>query len=235
MGYPRLFGKSHKIFYIVAMKWVYAIKYKLQAAAVLTVIVFIVFAKSIIDKRNMTELGRDFISFYDDRLVVESYIFEITEQLFLMKLLVTNPILDEDQLRKDLGLYRLQILEILEIFEKTNLTQDEAVHLSQFKQNIENNFDFSGQEFSEQPYAEAHLDTFNQRFDEAFKDLRVLSEIQLYEGQKLTRESGQIINRSEVWTQLEMAVLVILLVIIYLLIFSSKSLRSKIRQNPSLN
>jgi uncharacterized protein YneF (UPF0154 family) len=147
-----------------------------------------------------------------------------------MKLLVTNPVLNEDQLREDLAIYRRQILEILEVFEKTNLTKDEAVHLNQFRLNIENNFDFS-----EQPYEEAHLDTFNRRFEEAFKDLRVLSEIQLYEGQKLTRESGKIIHRSEVWTQLEMAVLVILLVIIYLLIFSSKSLRTKIRQNPSLN
>ena len=52
------------------MKWVYAIKYKLQAALILTIIVFLVFVKNILDKRNMTELGKDFISFYDDRLVV---------------------------------------------------------------------------------------------------------------------------------------------------------------------
>ncbi len=217
------------------MKWVYAIKYKLQAASILTVIVFLVFAKNIIDKRNMAELGRDVISFYDDRHVVESYIFEITEQLFLMKLSVINPGLDRDQLKEDITSYHRNILAIIEDFEKTNLTKDEAVHLEHFKLKIQNNFNVASQAFITNEDPESNVAVFNKSFEEAFRDLKALSEIQLYEGEKLTRESAEIVNRSGIWTQLEMAVLVILLVIIYLLIFTSQSLRSKIKQNPSLN
>ena len=77
--------------------------------------------------------------------------------------------------------------------------------------------------------------SFNHDFEEAFKDVKALSAIQLYEGGKLLEESRRTVNRSGMWTQLEMAVLVILLVIIYLLIFSSRSIRSKMKQNPSLN
>ena len=218
------------------MKWVYAIKYKLQAALVLTIIVFLVFAKNIMDKRNMTELGKDFISFYEDRLVVESYIFRITEQLFLMKLSVNNPIEDKELLEKEIASYHTNILDLVEDFEATKLTKDEAFHLEQFKQMILNSLNFTNNGFLIQTPSGKHAkDAFNNNFEEAFMEIKVLSEIQLEEGEKLTRESGQIVDRSGLWTQLEMAVLVILLVIIYLLIFSSKSIKTKIRQQPSLN
>ena len=111
------------------MKWVYSIKYKVQAALILTIIVFFVFAKNIVDRRNITEMGKDFVSFYDDRLVVESYIFEITEHLFLMKLSVNQPELESNMLEKDIEAHRTAIFNIIEDFENTNLTTDEALHL----------------------------------------------------------------------------------------------------------
>jgi hypothetical protein len=211
------------------MKWVYSIKYKLKAALVLTIIVFFVFAKNIVDRRNITEMGKDFVSFYDDRLVVESYIFEITEHLFLMKLSVNQPELESNMLGEDIEAHRTAIFDIIEDFENTNLTTDEALHLSELKQKVHqlgNNAD-----------KEEGMDVavFNRNFEEAFEDVNALSAIQLYEGGKLLEESRKTVNRSGMWTQLEMAVLVILLVIIYLLIFSSRSIRSKMKQNPSLN
>ena len=211
------------------MKWVYSIKYKLQAALVLTIIVFFVFAKNIVDRRNITELGRDFISFYDDRLVVESYIFEITEHLFLMKLSVNQPEFESILLENDVEAHRFVIFDIIEDFENTNLTTDEASHLFQLKQRVQELGRYSDDG------ERADVVRFNSDFEEAFEDIKALSAIQLYEGGKLLKESGRIVDRSGVWTQLEMAVMVIMLVIIYLLIFSSRSIRSKIKQNPSLN
>jgi hypothetical protein len=211
------------------MKWVYSIKYKLQAALVLTVIVFFVFAKNIVDRRNITELGKDFVSFYDDRLVVESYIFEITEHLFLMKLSVNQPELESNMLEEDLEVHRTAIFDIIEDFESTNLTADEGRHLSELKQKIYQLGNYADKK------ERMDVAVFNSDFEEAFEDVKALSAIQLYEGGKLLEESGRTVNRSGVWTQLEMAVLVILLVIIYLLIFSSRSIRSKMKQNPSLN
>lgn len=216
------------------MKWIYSIKYKLQAALVLTVIVFVVFAKNIIDRWNITELGRDFISFYDDRLVVESYIFEITEHLFLMKLSINKPDFQSDMLKEDLGFHHAQILEIIEDFEHTNLTRDEAAHLAQLKQKIQNNLQFTT-EMADFDQQQDQVELFNQNFEDAFFHVKALSAIQLYEGGRLTEGSGRIVERSAIWAQLETAVLVILLVIIYLLIFSSQSIRSKVKQNSSLN
>jgi len=217
------------------MKWVYSIKYKLQAALVLTIIVFFVFVKNIVDRRNITELGKDFITFYDDRLVVESYVFEITEHLFLMKLAMNQPAINSNLLETDLESHRLAILEIIEDFENTNLTRDEAGHLSELKGKIQNKLRLSPPTNNKTVNQQSEVDLFNRDFEEAFEDIKALSAIQLYEGEKLTKESGRIVDRSGLWTQLEMAVLVILLVIIYLLIFSSQSIRTKMKQNSSLN
>src|SRR5690606_1345607 len=211
------------------MKWVYSIKYKVQAALILTIIVFFVFAKNIVDRRNVTEMGKDFVSFYDDRLVVESYIFEITEHLFLMKLSVNQPELESNMLEKDIEAHRTAIFNIIEDFENTNLTTDEALHLSELKQKVHQ----LGNNANKGDGMDVAV--FNRDFEEAFEDVNALSAIQLYEGGKLLEESRKTVNRSGMWTQLEMAVLVILLVIIYLLIFSSRSIRSKMKQNPSLN
>lgn len=195
----------------------------------MTIIVFFVFAKNIVDRRNITELGKDFVSFYDDRLVVESYIFEITEHLFLIKLSVNRHELESNMLGKDIENHRAAIFDIIEDFENTNLTTDEARHLSELKQKIH--------QLGNNPHKEEGMEiaVFNRDFEEAFEDVKALSAIQLYEGGKLLEESRKTVNRSGMWTQLEMAVLVVLLVIIYLLIFSSRSIRSKMKQNPSLN
>ena len=174
-------------------------------------------------------MGKDFVSFYDDRLVVESYIFEITEHLFLMKLSVNQPELESNMLEKDIEAHRTAIFNIIEDFENTNLTTDEALHLSELKQKVHQ----LGNNANKGDGMDVAV--FNLDFEEAFEDVNALSAIQLYEGGKLLEESRKTVNRSGMWTQLEMAVLVILLVIIYLLIFSSRSIRSKMKQNPSLN
>ncbi|HLW19616.1 MAG TPA: hypothetical protein VKX33_04800 [Cyclobacteriaceae bacterium] len=187
------------------------------------------------DRRNITDLGKDFISFHDDRLVVESYVFEITEHLFLMKLAMNQPSFESNLLEKDLETHREAVLDIIKDFESTNLTLDEASHLAQLKQKIEDKLRFSSQTITTSNTQQLEVESFNRDFEGAFKDVKALSAIQLYEGGKLIEESERIVNRSALWTQLEIAVLVVLLVIIYLLIFTSKSIRSKIKQNPSLN
>src|SRR5690606_22871580 len=132
---------------------------------------------------------------------------EITEQLFLMKLSVNQPYRDSLQFQKDLANNYSSILSIIEDFEKTNLTEDEAIHLSQLKQKITSNFNFSNKKFENEHEKQDQIALFNHHFEEAFKDVKALSEIQLFEGEKLTTESGNIVSRSSLWTQLEMAVL----------------------------
>lgn len=146
-----------------------------------------------------------------------------------MKLSVNQPELESSLLEEDLEVHRAALLDIIEDFEDTNLTTDEASHLLQLKQKIHDlgNHPDNGER--------ADVARFNSDFERAFQHIKALSAIQLDEGGKLLKASGRIVDRSGVWTQLEMAVLVIMLVIIYLLIFSSRSIRSKIKQNPSLN
>ena len=62
--------------------------------------------------------------------------------------------------------------------------------------------------------------------ERAVSDLEKLSQIQIDEGQKLAMNSDKVVNRSGFGLSLEVAALVILLVIIYLLIYTSRSIKA---------
>ncbi len=60
------------------MKWIYHIKQKMQVAFLLGIIIFVVFGNHVMESRNVTELSGSFSSVYEDRLLVESYIYNLT-------------------------------------------------------------------------------------------------------------------------------------------------------------
>jgi hypothetical protein len=67
---------------------------------------------------------------------------------------------------------------------------------------------------------------YNAYIERAVSDLEKLSQIQIDEGKKLAMNSDRVVNRSRIWAQFEVAALVILLVIIYLLIYTSRSIKA---------
>ena len=85
---------------------------------------------------------------------------------------------------------------------------------------------FSDQVATQKNY-ETSVQRFNSDFERVFNDLRELSKIQLLEGQKLTNLSYRIKARSDIWLQFEYAVLFILLIIISMLIYSSRGIQKE--------
>jgi hypothetical protein len=60
---------------------------------------------------------------------------------------------------------------------------------------------------------------YDQKISRAKLDLENLSKIQLEEGEKLIIKAKTLINRSQIWAQFEVALLIILIVVMYLLLF----------------
>ncbi|MEX2513063.1 MAG: MCP four helix bundle domain-containing protein [Cyclobacteriaceae bacterium] len=205
------------------------LSFRIKIAIALSLILVLIFAKSLVDKSNVDELEASFISVYEDRLVVQDYIFNITELLFRMKLLVADTESFEEYVAvKDQVLaYHDQILSIIVDFEKTNLTQKEAEYLREFKSLIKDKLEiesyFSTLNEPEKNY-KTSIKNFNSDFERVFYDLKELSKIQLREGEKLTNLSYRIKARSDIWLQFEYAVLFVLLIIISMLIYSTRSL-----------
>jgi len=206
--------------------------FKIKIAIALSLVLFLIFAKSLVDKSNVDELEASFVSVYEDRLVVQDYIFNITELLFRMRLLVADTESLEQYLsvKKQVMDYHDQILNIISSFEETHLTPKESDYLNEFKSLITEKLEiesyFTDLEESEQNY-QTTVEKFNTDFERVFYDLRELSKIQLREGEKLTNLSYRIKARSDIWLQFEYAVLFVLLIIISMLIYSSRAIRKK--------
>ncbi|HAH35404.1 MAG TPA: hypothetical protein DCL81_02290, partial [Algoriphagus sp.] len=59
----------------------------------------------------------------------------------------------------------------------------------------------------------------DQKISQARRDLDNLSKIQMVEGEKLISKAKVMINRSQIWAQFEVALLIILIVVLFLLVF----------------
>ncbi|MBW3467360.1 MCP four helix bundle domain-containing protein [Arthrospiribacter ruber] len=206
---------------------------KVKIALVLTFLVIIIFGKNLFERKNFNELGDSFISFYEDRLVVESYIFSISEKLFRIKLLINHCEFESDYTNtvQEISDYEQRILRLVKEFEKTQLTTTEEQFLNDFKRIISDNLriaDYTLLYSVEKGINEQKVKEYNSYIERALRDLEKLSQIQVNEGQKLAMNSDKVVNRSKIWSQFELAALIILLGIIYFLIYSSKSVSNEI-------
>ncbi|WP_114750352.1 MCP four helix bundle domain-containing protein [Pleomorphovibrio marinus] len=208
------------------------IKFKVKIAIALSAILFLIFIKSLIDKKNVDELEASFVSVYEDRLVVQDHIFRISEMLFRMRILVTQTSSMKEylEIQSEVIEYHNQILAIIGDFEQTHLTPKEAEYLMEFKELVEERLEiesyFKDVQEGAQGY-ETSIQRFNADFERVFNDLRELSLIQIQEGEKLTDKTFEIKARSDIWLQFEYAVLFILLIIIAVLIFTNKSIKKQ--------
>jgi hypothetical protein len=206
-------------------------KTKLKVAIILTVLIVMIFGKNILERRNFNELGNSFVSFYEDRLVVESYIFSISEKLFRIKLLVNHCQFESDysHVVDEISTFESDILNLVKEFEDTKLTIAEAGFLTDFKKIIQENLriaDYQSLYSEESGINSDKVKEYNSYIEKAILDLEKLSLIQIEEGKKLATNSEKVVNRSKIWAQFEVAALVILIVIIYLLIYTSRSIKS---------
>lgn len=201
---------------------------KVKVAIILTFLIVVIFGKNFFERKNFNELGDSFISFYEDRLVVESYIFSISEKLFRIKLLINHCEFESDYSNtvEEISNYEERILRLVKEFEKTKLTEVEESFLTDFKRIIMDNLRIADYKLiysDSEGINETKVKEYNTYIERALRDLEKLSQIQIDEGKKLAMNSDKVVNRSKIWSQFELAALIILLGIIYFLIYSSRS------------
>ncbi len=220
------------------MKWIYAIQQKAQVAFLLALILFGVFVKNILERNNVSELGDSFSSVYTDRLLVESYIYQLSDQLYQKQILFdqcSQPLSDNNQLELKIKRHNATIYSLIHEYEKTKLTDQESVYFDEFKRNIKH------METLESQYLRSYADfatintSLDQQFISAAGHLNQLSSIQIAEGKSMTDQSRKIVAGSTILTQFELAMIIIIGLIIQALIFASNSLTPKTFQNHQLN
>ena len=197
---------------------------KFQAFFIVSLLLLLIYAKNLIERQNFKEISSTFTEVYNDRLVVESYIFDISEGLFQIQKLVDHCDIDYDYSRvlDEIEQEENEILAIIEEFEKTKLTPDESQYLTDFKNIIVNDLSIKSYDLLYSDSSGVNIDQvkrYDAKISQARKDLDDLSAIQLDEGERLIKKAKRLINRSQIWAQFEVALLIILILVMFWLIF----------------
>lgn len=209
------------------IKLFYSLVNRTKIAVLLAVILVVVLAKNIWEKQSIENINQSFSSIYNDRLLPATYIFKITKHLYQKHLL-----LKEDNL-VGLDFHSKQIDSLLTDFENTNLVAQEKIILSKLKKNLElyNKLELKAISYKEN----TNQTELIKRFNLVLNELEALSKIQTTVGNDLRNETNQRVANSSVLSELEIAILVVLGLIIQVLIFVSKTAHPKTIQKHHLN
>lgn len=221
------------------MKWAYRIKRKITAAILLTSVFVAMIAKNMVDNNYVSQLGTSFSSVYEDRLIVESYIYQISDHLFRKKIMVDTFNSQEfATFTTFIDSHNAAINRILLDYEKTNLTEAESHYFKAFKENNREIMKLESQYIHQMdnPGTSSSVKTFiNREFNLASNNLHQLSGIQVSEGKALNDHSKKIIAGSSLLTQFEIGILIAIGLIIMVLIFESKSVLPMPLEKSGLN
>ena len=190
----------------------------------ISLLLSLLYGKNLIERGSFRSISGTFTEVYDDRLLVESYIFQISEKLFRIQKLIDHCDINHDYSKvvEEISVEEKAILTLVAAFEATRLTEPEAVLLSDFKRIIEKDLSIKA---SQLLYSEAsginkeQVKIYDQKIARAQQDLVNLSKIQLEEGKKLVTKAKTLINRSQIWAQFELALLISLVLVIYIFLF----------------
>lgn len=221
------------------MKWAFTIRQKTKAALILGVVFLLVLAKNWYDERKVSELGNSFASVYEDRLVVEGYIYQLSDHLYQKKIMLDNCSSQDNlnNLRNKFGEHNAAIHALIQNYEKTRLTEAETAYFQDFKNHV------AAIEKLERNYLAgpgngniSAKSAMNRSYDFAAGNLHQLSGIQLAEGKMLNEQSKKMIAGSSLLTQFELVILIGIGLLIQGLIFAAKSaVPKKPQQHFSLN
>lgn len=197
---------------------------KIRALAIISLLLLLIYSKNLIERQSFRSVSSAFTEVYNDRLLVEGYIFQISERLFLIQKLIDHCDLDYDYSRVlgEIEAYENEIMGIVEGFENTKLTIQEGEYLSDLKKIIVNDLNIKNYDLLYSDSTGVNLDQvkrYDQKIGQARQDLDNLSKIQMEEGEKLISKAKVLINRSQIWAQFEVALLIILVIVMFLLVF----------------
>lgn len=202
-------------------------KRKITALVIIGLLMLLMYGKNLTERQAFKSISSTFAEVYNDRLVVEGYIFRISENLFKIQKLVDHCDINYDYSKviNEIAENEKNIMSIVTDFEKTNLTENEEKYLSEFKYIIENDLQIKNYSLLYSDSSGVNLNQvklYDEKISIARQDLDNLSKIQLEEGEKLINKANTIINRSQIWSQFEVALLIILALALYLLLFRNK-------------
>lgn len=203
------------------MKWTYQIRGKAKISLLLTGLICLILINNLSERSQSRELQKVLDSMYQDRLIAESYILQLSDELHSIGLILE---IGSDFQESLLYSHWQKIEQINLNYLETQLTKEEKIHFDRFEKMTWAIF----QGIPERKNSQATL-------QEALTELKILSEIQVKEAQNLISRSGQIFSSDAAHSELEIALLVVMVLIVQAILFASKTLSVVPKAPPQLN
>lgn len=182
------------------------IKRRINSGFILAAAFLLVLASNRLNKRNFSTVEQGVDSVFEDRLVVQEYIYTLNNFFHEKELFLAN---------NDTYINKMpqhpDIKNILVDFANTELTIDESKYLTQLRENyaalksLEKNQDNKGEILSV-------LNSISDNLDE-------LSAVQLSEGKQLTQRSKRSLGMNQLLSTLEIVFLIIIGILFLVIVF----------------
>ncbi|RIV34926.1 hypothetical protein D2V08_06040 [Flagellimonas lutimaris] len=186
------------------------IKQRIHAGFILAAAFLLVLASNRLNNRNFSTVEHGVDSVFEDRLVVQEYIYTLNNLFHKKELYLANNTLNN----KAIPQYP-EIKNILADFERTDLTREESLFLTNLKENykelktLETNH---AKNDSSKKEIVSVLNSISRNLDE-------LAEVQLSEGRQLTQRSKRSLGMNQMLSRIEIVFLIIIGILFLVIVF----------------
>jgi hypothetical protein len=200
---------------------------KTKAAFILLIVMVVILLSNFNTLHNSKKTNEDINAIYNDRLVVEHYIFQYANELHSIKANAVQPQLNDTQKIEGIAIALGNIGNIDKLYSKTVLTPNEELFFKSF---------LSSCTSIKEQNRNKNWNKIANHSNQALQTLEKLSELQIKEGKSKLDHSTAIHNGNNSLGELEIALLVILCgITTYLLMAKKNKIKVKIPEAPSLN
>lgn len=216
------------------MKWTYLIEQKFKIAMALAIVFGLVLITNRINKNHFSELQASFASVYEDRLLVENYIFKLSGILNQRRLCLYD-IEGKVRHKQYINTSFDSIESLLADYKKTKFTKNETALFIEFEQGMNKLHQLELNYYSTDTLKNEHRNTLESKHQILAGLLSSLSDIQMNEGQNIISESNALIATNNSFSRIEIVILIVIGIIVQMLVIASKPIKDKFPQKPHLN
>ncbi|MGQ7944462.1 MCP four helix bundle domain-containing protein [Flavobacterium sp. WC2509] len=200
---------------------------KTKAAFILLIVMVIILLSNFNTLHNSKKTNEDINAIFNDRLVVEHYIFQYANELHSIKANAINPQLNELQKMEGIAIALGNMQNIDALYSKTVLTANEGLFFKSF---------LSSCTTIKERNRNKNWNQIVNSSNQALQTLGKLSHLQIKEGKSKLDHSNALHSGNNSLGELEIALLVILSgITVYLLMAKKDKIKVKIPEAPSLN
>lgn len=223
------------------MQILYSIRQKTTTALLLAIILGLVMWNNIDQNEQFKKMADALTSLYEDRLIAESYIYDISENLHRKIKMIEMSSIDSASLsvlQNNIRLSDQSIDDLVVHYQSTKFTPAERKQFDLLTKGVVSLVALEKQYLNNGSSIEKRQilkDTIQHQIEINLNYLAELSEIQVKEGKKMNKASKAALISNVSASQFETTLMIIILIIIQMLLFAKKSIQGVFLQKPNLN